>query len=153
MVEISPLTGPDRAGWEVLARGFKATFQAEVSDDGYEQTWRRLLDGEQIRGIAARLDGKVVGIAHYYFHASIWSAGSCYLADLFVDQEARRRGIAQAMIEWVAKDAEEHGAARLHWHTPQDNTTTRALYDKVARFTGHITYSRRLNTSQSSILR
>ncbi|MFC5832778.1 hypothetical protein [Nonomuraea insulae] len=30
-------------------------FEIEVSDDdGYEQTWRRLLDGEQIRGIAAR---------------------------------------------------------------------------------------------------
>jgi GNAT superfamily N-acetyltransferase len=154
MVEISPLTRSDRAGWEVLARSFKATFETEVSDDGYEQTWRRLLDGEQIRGIAARLDGKVVGIAHYLSHASVWSAGNAYyLADLFVDQEMRRRGVARAIIEWLARDAEEHGAARFYWHTTQDNAASRALYDKVARFTGHITYSRQLNANQSSIRR
>lgn len=50
MVEISLLTGSDRAGWEALARSFKAYFETEVSDHEYEQTWRRLLDGEQIRG-------------------------------------------------------------------------------------------------------
>jgi GNAT superfamily N-acetyltransferase len=56
-----------------------------------------VLDGEQTRGIATWLDGKMVGIAHYVFDASIWRVGGrCYLADLFVDPEVRRRGIATA---------------------------------------------------------
>lgn len=122
MVEISFLTEPDRACWEVLARCKDTFFEVERSDDDYERTWRRLLDEKQIRGIAARLDGKMVGIAHYLFHASVWYAGKCYLADLFVDAEVRRRGVATTVIEWVAQDAEEHGFPGLYWtrwKTPQ----------------------------------
>ncbi|MFC0111312.1 GNAT family N-acetyltransferase [Kibdelosporangium aridum] len=149
MVEINFLTAADRADWEVLARGFQAHFQMDAYDEAYEQTWRRLLDREQIRGIAARLDGKMVGIAHYYFHTSVWAAGNCrcYLQDLFVDKETRRKGVALALIEWLAQDAERNGATRLHWHTPQDNVTARALYDKVAQYKGYIAYSRRLNAA------
>ncbi|MCP3804990.1 GNAT family N-acetyltransferase [Allokutzneria sp. A3M-2-11 16] len=133
MVEISFVTASDRADWEVLARGHHSFFGTEVSDEGYEQTWGRLLDGGQVRGILARLDGKAVGVAHYVFHASIWGAGRCYMADLFVAPEVRRRGVASAMIEWVARDAEEHGAPRLYWNTLED-AEARALYDKVASF-------------------
>jgi GNAT superfamily N-acetyltransferase len=133
VVEISLLTESDRAEWEVLARGHHAHFGTEMGDDSYERTWRRLLDVEQVRGIVARLEGKAVGVAHYLFHASIWYVGKCYLADLFVDPEVRRRGVATAMIEWVASDAEEHGAPGLYWNT-LDDAPARALYDKVARF-------------------
>jgi GNAT superfamily N-acetyltransferase len=132
MVEISLLTASDRAEWELLARGHNAYFETEVSDEGYEQTWQRLLDGEQRRGIAARLDGIMVGIAHYVLHAAIWGAGRCYLADLFVAPEARRRGIARAMIQWVARDAEECDAPRLYWNT-LGSSPARALYDQVAK--------------------
>ena len=132
-MEISLVTESDRAEWEVLARGHHAHFGTKVGDDSYERTWRRLLDDERIRGIVARLDGKMVGIAHYLFHASVWYAGKCYLADLFVDPEVRRRGIATTMLEWVAWDAEEHGAPRLYWNT-LDDAPARALYDKVAKF-------------------
>jgi GNAT superfamily N-acetyltransferase len=154
MVEISPLTESDRASWEVLARGHHAHFGTEIPDNGYEQAWQRLLDGEQTRGIAARLDGKMVGIAHYVFHASIWRAGArCYLADLFVDQEVRRRGVATAMIKWVAWDAEEHGAPHLYWNTLED-APARALYDKVANFhKGLILYAYRRDANQSSTQR
>jgi ribosomal protein S18 acetylase RimI-like enzyme len=149
MLEIGRLTGSDRVDWETLARSYHANFETEISDDGYEQTWRRLLDGAQTRGIVARWDGRMVGIAHYYFHTSVWSAGNCrcYLQDLFVDQEHRRRGVARALIESVARDAEEYGAAKLHWHTTQDNATARALYDQVAGFRGFIAYARRLNAN------
>lgn len=143
MVEISFLTASDRARWEVLARGKDSYFAVERSDDDYERTWQRLLDNEQIRGIAARLDGTMVGIAHYLFHASIWYSGRCYLADLFVDAEARRRGIATAVIEWVARDAEQHGFPALYWNTLED-APARALYDKVGKHhKGFIHYSYR----------
>jgi GNAT superfamily N-acetyltransferase len=142
VVEISPLTASDRAGWEVLARGFKAFFGAEISDEGYEQTWRRLLDGDQIRGIAARLDGRMVGIAHYFFHTTVWKGERCYLQDLFVDPETRGRGVARALIEWVAREAEQHGAVNVYWHTTQGNVTARALYDKVASGRDFVAYTR-----------
>ena len=143
MVEISFLTESDRTCWEVLARGKDTYFAVERDDDSYERTWRRLLDDEQLRGIAARLDGRMVGIAHYLFHASIWYSGKCYLADLFVDTEVRRRGIAMAMIEWVARDAEVRGFPSLYWNTLED-APARALYDKVGKVhKGFIFYSYR----------
>jgi GNAT superfamily N-acetyltransferase len=133
MVEISFLAESDRNPWEALARGKDAHFGVERRDEDYERTWRRLLGDERIRGIAARVDGRMAGIAHYLFHASVWYAGKCYLADLFVDPEVRRRGVATAVIEWVARDAEERGHPGLYWNTLED-APARALYDKVGKF-------------------
>jgi GNAT superfamily N-acetyltransferase len=142
------LSEGDRGEWEELARSFHGHFAGrpgrpvrEIDDEDYELTWRRILDGREIRGICARLDGSVVGIAHYLFHVSFWStADRCYMADLFVDPRVRRRGVATAMIHWVARDAEEHGASRLYWNTEMD-AEARPLYDKVASFRGYIVYN------------
>ncbi|TDQ05078.1 GNAT family N-acetyltransferase [Labedaea rhizosphaerae] len=144
MIEISPLRPDDRARWEVLARGYKAFYETELADAEYERTWQRLLQAEDVFGSAARLDGQVVGIAHYLFHANPWTAGSCYLQDLFVDEAARGQGAARALIEHVAQVARERGVERLYWHTKQDNARARILYDKVASFRGFISYVRPL---------
>ncbi|MET8526509.1 GNAT family N-acetyltransferase [Micromonospora sp. NPDC005172] len=68
------------------------------------------------------------------------SAGRCYLAELFVDPQARRQGIATAMIEWVAKDGDEHGSPRLYWNTEVD-ADARALYDKIAVYRDYVVYN------------
>ncbi|MEV0067865.1 GNAT family N-acetyltransferase [Amycolatopsis sp. NPDC050768] len=141
MIEISPLQAEDRDRWEELARGYKEFYRTKVSDEDYERTWQRLLRAEDVFGCAARLDGEqVVGIAHYLFHANPWSSGSCYLQDLFVDKAARGHGAGRLLIEHVAQAARDRGAARLYWHTKQDNERARLLYDKVANFHGFISY-------------
>ncbi|WP_439382848.1 GNAT family N-acetyltransferase [Amycolatopsis lexingtonensis] len=143
VVEISFLTESDRARWEELARGKDTHFAVERGDGDYERTWRRLLDDDRVHGIAARLDGAIVGVAHYLFHASVWYAGKCYLADLFVDPAVRRRGVATAMIDWVAREAEQRGFPSLYWNTLAD-APARALYDKVGKYhNGFIHYSYR----------
>lgn len=150
MVEIDFLTESDRTEWEVLARGKDIYFDVERDDEDYERTWRRLLDDDRLRGIAARLDGTMVGIAHYLFHASVWYAGKCYLADLFVDAEVRRQGIATAVLAWIARDAEEHSFPSLYWNTLED-TPARALYDKVGKHSAglvHYGYRRDQNPTQ-----
>jgi ribosomal protein S18 acetylase RimI-like enzyme len=40
----------------------------------------------------------------------------------------------------LAAAARERGADRFYWHAQETNTRARALYDKVARFTGFIRY-------------
>lgn len=149
MVEIKFLGEDDRAGWEVLMRGKDAYFDVEREDVAYERTWRRLIDDGDVHGIAARLDGEMVGIAHYLFHASVWYRGKCYLADLYVDEAVRRRGVATAVIEWVARDAEARGFPGLYWNTLED-APARALYDKIGRYNeGLIHYSYRRPASRS----
>jgi hypothetical protein len=49
-------------------------------------------------------------------------------------------GMARALIERVAQSARENNASRFYWHTRQDNTTARLLYDKVANYKGFIRY-------------
>ena len=73
MIEIGPLRPGDRAAWEVLARGYKAFYQDPMPDEAYEQTWRRLTEGTELRGLGARLDGRLAGLAHYFFHPAFWS--------------------------------------------------------------------------------
>lgn len=140
MLEIGPLRQQDRPGWDILARGYKTFYQAVLPDEAYDHTWRALMDGQGLYGLAARLDGKVVGIAHYLFHAMFWQVDACYLQDLFVDEAARGQGVARALIERVARVASERKASRLYWTTQEDNAQARTLYDKVARFNGFIRY-------------
>jgi GNAT superfamily N-acetyltransferase len=140
MIEISPLKPEDRSRWEELARGYKAFYETEHSDERYEETWRALLAGERIHGLAARLEGRMVGIAHYLFHAQGWSADACYLHDLFTAEDARGRGVATALIEAVAGAARARGAAKYYWLTKEDNERARALYDRIAGFKGFLRY-------------
>lgn len=140
MIETAPLDPEDRARWEVLARGYKTFYKTALPDSDYDRAWRRLMQSDTVCGIGARLDGRLVGIAHYYFHPNVWMQDVCYLQDLFVDVAVRGHGVARALIERVAEAARERGAPRFYWHTAEDNAVARALYDKVAQYKGFIRY-------------
>ncbi|MEZ4867280.1 MAG: GNAT family N-acetyltransferase [Caldilineaceae bacterium] len=140
MITVTPLAQADRARWDVLARGYKTFYATVLTDADYDATWERLLRGSGVYGLGAHLEGHLVGIAHYMFHTSAWSADACYLQDLFVDAAVRGQGVGRALIEQVAQAAQAHGAPRLYWLTHQDNATARTLYDKVAHYRGFIRY-------------
>ena len=135
-----PLAAADRAAWEPLARGYKRFYATDTSDAEYERAWQRLVAHDRVFGMAAELDGRVAGIAHYLFHTSTWTERVCYLQDLFVAPEARNQGVARALIAAVAGAAQASGATRYYWFTQEHNAVGRALYDKVARFNGFLRY-------------
>lgn len=137
---IAPLAPDDRAEWEELARGYKAFYETVEPDARYDETWRRLVEGERLHGLGARLDGRMVGIAHFLFHPQTWAADACYLQDLFTAEETRGRGVASALIHAVAEAARARGAAKYYWVTRDSNTRARALYDRIARFKGFLRY-------------
>jgi GNAT superfamily N-acetyltransferase len=139
-VDIAPLRPGDRAEWELLARGYKAFYETSIPDARYEETWRLLMEGQRVHGLGARIDGEMVGIAHYLFHAQSWSNDACYLQDLFTAQAARGRGVATALIAQVAEAARARGAVKYYWLTKEDNFPGRALYDRIARFNGFLRY-------------
>lgn len=139
-IEIGALRGDERAAWEELARGYKAFYRTPTSDAEFEAAWQRVSAGREVFGLGARLDGRLVGIAHYLFHASAWAPGVCYLQDLFTAPQARGRGVARALIEAAAARARERGAARFYWNTQEDNAVARSLYDRLGKFNGFIRY-------------
>jgi GNAT superfamily N-acetyltransferase len=147
VAEIAPLAPADRAEWERLARGYKAFYETEIPDARYDETWRALIADGRVHGLAARIDGRMVGIAHYLFHAQTWAfhaqtwaPDACYLQDLFTDPDARGRGVATALIDAVAAAARARGAVKYYWLTKADNTPARALYDRIAAFKGFLRY-------------
>ena len=140
MVTIAALCPDDRAEWEILARGYKAFYRDPIPDEHYQRTWERLMAADELHGFGARDGNRLVGIAHYLFHPTVWQGEACYLQDLFTAEIARGKGVARALIEAVADAARKRGAGRYYWLTAEDNATARRLYDKVARFKGFIRY-------------
>jgi GNAT superfamily N-acetyltransferase len=139
-LRIDTLQSRDRTEWGLLAHGYKRFYETELAEAEYDTAFRRLIAGRNVHSDVARRDGRMVGIVHYLFHASTWSADVCYLQDLFVDPAVRGQGVGAALIEHVAEVARERGAARLYWLTQAHNARARALYDRLAQHKGFIRY-------------
>ena len=143
-VEIRPIVAADFDAWLPLWKGYQDFYRVDIDDAVTRNTWARLLDpAVQPHGLVAELDGRLVGIAHYLFHPSSWSASPyCYLEDLFTAPEARGRGVGRALIEAVYAAADAAGASNVYWQTQEFNADGRALYDSLAHRTSFIVYRR-----------
>jgi GNAT superfamily N-acetyltransferase len=141
---IRPLEPADRAAWEPLWQGYCRFYRARLAAEVTDATWQRLVDPvRQPHGLAALVDGRLVGFLTYLFHPSTWALGDyCYLEDLYVAPEARGRGIARALFERAYAAADAAGAAKVYWQTQDFNAEARALYDTLGRRTSMIVYVR-----------
>jgi GNAT superfamily N-acetyltransferase len=141
-ITIRAMSLDERAVWDELWTGYLDFYNTTISQETKSVTWARLHDpNEPMHLLAALLAGKVVGIAHYLYHRSCWTAGDyCYLQDLFVAAEARGKGVGTELIREVETIARASGASRIYWLTKEDNVSARALYDKLADRSGFIQY-------------
>lgn len=142
MTSIHPLRSEDADEWAPLWEGYLRFSGSEVSEEITQSTFRRLVGDGVMHGALARDDeGHAVGLVHWLAHPATWSlADYCYLEDLFVSADARGTGAGRALIAHVREWAERNGCAKVHWLTREDNTTARALYDRVAGNTGYTHY-------------
>jgi GNAT superfamily N-acetyltransferase len=139
-VQIGPLTPADRAQWEVLFRGYIDFYERTIPDERYDQAWDEFQSDQRMHALGARLEGRLVGIAHFFIHANTSGPDVCYLQDLFTAPECRGRGVATALIQAIAAWARERGCMRLYWSTHESNVTARRVYDRVATNRGFIRY-------------
>jgi GNAT superfamily N-acetyltransferase len=139
-IALAPLTTDDYPAWLPLAQGYKTFYETPTTMAEFESTWACLMVGDEVHGLGAFADGKLVGIAHYLFHASAWTSKVCYLQDLFVDPSVRGKGVAGTLIKAVADIAAQAGATRYYWLTQDHNLTARSLYDKLAKHHDFIRY-------------
>lgn len=142
-VIIRPITAEDEAEWRRLWTAYLEFYESSVPEEVYQSTFARLFDGntDSAMGRLAVLNGKPVGLVHFFYHAHTWLIEPvCYLQDLYADPDVRGQGIGRKLIEEVYAIAKADGAARVYWSTQHFNETARRLYDRVATLTPFIKY-------------
>lgn len=66
--------------------------------------------------VFACVEGTPVGFALFFHNYSTFLAKpGIYLEDLFVNPEARGRGIGKRLLQWLARTAIERDCGRLEW--------------------------------------
>ena len=69
------------------------------------------------------------GYAQLRFRHSLWTAApDCWIEDVFVDPEARRRGVADALVALALDVARERDVRRVELDTSEENEAALALY-------------------------
>lgn len=145
-VRIRALAADDREDWLPLWRGYQAFYAVDIAHTVTEATWSRMLDpSEPMHGALGLLGDKPVGLVHFLFHRSTWTAGDvCYLQDLFVAPAARGRGVGEKLIAHVYDAARAAGSPEVYWLTHETNRTAMELYDRIADWPGFVQYSKTL---------
>jgi GNAT superfamily N-acetyltransferase len=118
-----------------LFRGYCDFYEASPSDAGLERMARAVIaapDDEAFLLVAGDEEGVVVGFAACGWKwSSLRGARIAVLEDLFVAEQARGRGHADALIEATAETARRHGAPAVTWLTAPDNHRAQAVYNRV----------------------
>ncbi|ARZ68287.1 GNAT family N-acetyltransferase [Streptomyces sp. HU2014] len=140
MVEIGKLTPADREAWEALFRAYIDFYERDEPQAMYDTSWSEFQADTRMHAFGAKVDGKLVGITHFFVHANTSGPDVCYLQDLFTGPEARRKGVGEALIAAVVDWAKQRGCSRVYWMTHETNATARSLYEKVAVNKGFLRY-------------
>lgn len=89
----------------------------------------RLSRDESVVFLARLEDGTAAGFTQLYpFFSSVRTARVWVLNDLFVAPEARRHGVASALLDAATAFARDEGAIWLELETTSDNTSAQKLY-------------------------
>lgn len=145
MIRIRPLERTDEAEWRRLWTAYLKFYETDLPEEIFATYFERLLadDPQDFHGLIAEADGSPCGLVHYLFHRHGWKTENvCYLQDLYVDREARGRGIGRALIEAVYGAADAAGAPSVYWLTQNFNHEARNLYDRVGVPTPFMKYQR-----------
>jgi GNAT superfamily N-acetyltransferase len=82
-------------------------------------------------GFVAVLDGKVVGMAIYYYRYSTWKGKVLYLEDIYVQPEYRRYQIGSKLLKTLVEFAAEQKCARVSWQVLDWNEPAINFYKKL----------------------
>ena len=117
-----------------LIKGLAAYEREPDAVQATEESIRATLfaDDAQVFAFIAELDGAPVGLALWFLTFSTWTGRpSLYLEDLFVDDEARGRGVARALMQRLAREAKARGCPRMDWAVLDWNVDAMAFYERI----------------------
>lgn len=80
----------------------------------------------------AEINGAPAGFALWFYSFSTFlGRHGIYLEDLFVRPQARRRGVARALLQGLARRCVDEGLGRLEWSVLDWNAPAIAFYDAL----------------------
>lgn len=142
-VVIRPLVPQDRAAWERLWQGYLTFYEQELAPEVSDDLFARLLGEGRHSAFVAQTRNALVGFVHYLPHDSTWSVHpTCYLEDLFVDENVRGGGVGAKLIQAVYDEADRQGWGNVYWQTHNHNSRARRLYDHVGTLSDFVRYDR-----------
>lgn len=130
--EIAPVSPAHYEELLPLIAAYQRFYEVDdVDEDRNREFFRRFLEPSEVGLLlGARAEDRFLGYACLYWHFSSTQAVETVLMnDLYVEAEARGRGVGRALIEASAEVARARGAAHLQWATAPDNHTAQRLYD------------------------
>ena len=116
---------------EVVARllaAFRAFYGAdEPSEEEMLAVVRRLIETPDTEYLLA--GDPPAGIAQIRFRPSVWTgADDCWVEDVFVESEARGKGLGRRLIEGCVERARRRGCHRIQLDANERNEGALALY-------------------------
>jgi GNAT superfamily N-acetyltransferase len=132
---IAPVTEADLPELLPLMRGYCDFYEVEPADEDLLALSRALLAWPECHGVqlvARGAGGRAIGFATVYWTWSTLRASEIgVMNDLFVVEDARGDGTAEALIAECLGLCRERGATELEWRTAKDNLRAQAVYDRV----------------------
>ena len=117
-ITIRPATESDVSAILAFIRGLAKYERLENECFATETALRKTLFGPRAYAevVFACVDGTPLGFALFFHNYSTFLAKpGIYLEDLFVNPEARGRGLGKRLLQWLAKTALERDCGRLEW--------------------------------------
>jgi GNAT superfamily N-acetyltransferase len=91
-----------------------------------------IFESRKLEAFVAELDGAVEGIALFYEGLGTFRARPfLYLEDLVVSETARSRGVGEALMAALAREALTRNALRLEWVVLDWNDRAMRFYDRL----------------------
>jgi len=91
-----------------------------------------IFDEERLHALVAERDGRIVGIAIYFFFPTSFRARSgLYLEDIVVSDSARGAGVGRALMTALARVAESRDCGRMEWAVLDWNERALDFYHRL----------------------
>lgn len=142
-ISVGPPLPKDKDAWRSLFEGYRAFYKMPDDPQIVETVWQWVNDPSHATEclLARDENDRIVGLAHFRDLPRPLSGSTAgFLDDLFVTEEHRGGGAADALIQAISDIGRARNWAWLRWFTAEDNYRGRGFYDRVAHATPWKTY-------------